>query len=637
MGSHSAIAAAIVACLAWGLIGLRPVAAAASPAWLLPASPLSAPGQSAEAPQVAVDPAGDALAVWSRSNGTNTIVEAASRQAGGAWSSSLALSASAQNAHSPQVAIDAAGEALAVWTRYDGSNTIVEGSSAQIGGAWRGPTQLSAPGQSAEAPQVAVDPAGDVLAVWSRSNGTNTIVEAASRQAGGAWSSSLALSASAQNAHSPQVAIDAAGEALAVWTRYDGSNTIVEGSSAQIGGAWRGPTQLSAPGQSAEAPQVAVDPAGDALAVWSRSNGTNTIVEAASRQAGGAWSSSLALSASAQNAYSPQVAIDAAGEALAVWTRYDGSNTIVEGSSAQIGGAWRGPTQLSAPGQSAEAPQVAVDPAGDALAVWSRSNGTNTIVEAASRQAGGAWAAPVALSSLGRSASALAIGADSWGDALASWQQLDGAHAVIEAAAADAAGPQLRSLVIPTVGTVHQPVSFSVSPFDVWTPIAGTTWNFGDGASVPGTSARHGYARPGVYEASVTSVDAIGNATRQQEAITIFAKASAKRIVSVKGRRATVRLHCPSTGFCRGNVRLIAGVVLRRHSRPIHRRESIGRSSFQIPGKRTSRAVLRLTRAGLRSLHGAGRPGLKAQLTGPGVKHRAVLLIELEGGGTPRP
>ena len=50
--------------------------------------------------------------------------------------------------------------------------------------------------------------------------------------------------------------------------------------------------------------------------------------------------------------------------------------------------AWLAPQDLSAAGQDANDPQVAVDGQGNAIAVWSRSNGTNDIVQAAVRAAG---------------------------------------------------------------------------------------------------------------------------------------------------------------------------------------------------------------------------------------------------------
>src|SRR5947209_7559000 len=90
-------------------------AAAATPAWLPPES-LSAPGQDAASPHVAVDSRGDTAALWTRSNGTHVIVQASVRLAeAGAWGPAQDLSPSGRDASSPEVAIDAAGDAFAVW------------------------------------------------------------------------------------------------------------------------------------------------------------------------------------------------------------------------------------------------------------------------------------------------------------------------------------------------------------------------------------------------------------------------------------------------------------------------------------------------------------------------------------------
>src|SRR5436190_1712993 len=90
------------------------------------------------------------------------------------------------------------------------------------------------------------------------------------------------------------------------------------------------PVDLSAAGRNALAPQVAFDGAGSALAVWERSNGSNSIVQGAFRPAGGAFGAPVDLSAAGQNAFAPQLAFDAAGNALAVWQRSNGSNFIVQ-------------------------------------------------------------------------------------------------------------------------------------------------------------------------------------------------------------------------------------------------------------------------------------------------------------------
>ncbi len=606
---------------------VHPHSALAAPFWLRPID-LSAAGQSAEYPQVAVDPAGDAVAVWARSNGANTIVQSAARPAGGAWGAPLDLSAAGQNARNPQVSVDAVGDAVAVWARYDGSNTIVEVASASPGGAWQPAQALSAAGQSAESPQVAVDPAGDAVAVWARSNGTNTIVQSAARPAGGAWGAPHDLSAAGQNAESPQVAVDQAGDAVAVWARYDGSNTIVEVASASPGGAWQPAQALSAAGQSAESPQVAVDPAGDAVAVWARSNGTNTIVQSAARPAGGAWGAPLDLSAAGQNARNPRRSRSMpAGDAVAVWARYDGSNTIVEVASASPGGAWQPAQALSAAGQSAESPQVAVDPAGDAVAVWARSNGTNTIVQSAARPAGGAWGAPLDLSAAGGNASTPQAAIDPEGNAVATWDRFNGSASIVEASGYDAAGPRLDSVGIPSAGTVHQPLAFSVAAFDVWSPLASIAWSFGDGSSAADSSPSHAYASPGAYPVSVTAADDVGNSTSAVGIVRIYPKARAGRYARLRHGRALLRVFCPSTASCHGKAKLIIGVTVRRGHRIAGKRLQVGKARFVIPPKRTTTVPVPISRKGRRAVRAAGRKGVKAQLTGPGIKHRSVLLL----------
>jgi len=94
------------------------------------------------------------------------------------------------------------------------------------------------------------------------------------------------------------------------------------------------------------------------------------------------------LSAAGQDAYDPQVAFDGQGNAIAVWSRSNGTNFIVQAAVRAAGGSFGAAQDLSAAGQDAHVPEVAVDGQGNAIVVWSRSNGTNYIVQAAVRAAG---------------------------------------------------------------------------------------------------------------------------------------------------------------------------------------------------------------------------------------------------------
>jgi hypothetical protein len=610
------------------IAGVAAPPAGATPGWLSPIN-LSAPGQDAEAPDVAVDAAGDATAIWDRADGAHTIIESASRSAGGAWGQPADLSAAGRNATEPRVAVDAAGDAVAVWARTDGAHTIIQTAWRPAGGAWGPSRDLSAEGQSAKTPDVAIDPAGNAVAVWARYNGTKFIIQSSTRPAGGEWGMPAAdLSAEGQTAEKPRVAVDASGDAVAVWMRLNGSNLIVQTASRPAGGGWGAADDLSAEGRNAEDPQVSVNPGGEAVAVWTRFDGSDDIVQSATRPAG-AWAFSGDLSAVGFSAETPQVALDPAGNAVAVWARANGGlTTIVQGTDRAAGGTWQPPVPLTSTGLvAAEDPQVAVDPAGNATAVWSISDGSPNIVQSAEKPIGAPWQPRTTLSVIGHNSTEPELALDPAGNGVAVWARDNGVNKIAQAIGYDRAGPLLRAVSIPTAGTVHQPLPFSVSPFDVWSALGPIYWSFGDGEAGSGATLRHTFGFPGVYLVSVTAADVLGNSSATTGTVTIYPKPSASRNVRVRGRKALLRLHCPSPVGCEGTLRLVAGITLERRGRKFRKRMEIGAIAFQIPGATTTIVPVPLTPKGRQLVREAPPSGVKAQLTGPGVKHRLVALF----------
>lgn len=237
------------------------------------------------------------------------------------------------------VALSADGtKATAMW-EYNGSgNKIVQAASATVIGntaTWSSPTDLSAVGYNGYYyPQVALSTDGTkATAVWQRSNGTNLIIQAVSATISGntaTWSNTTDLSAILHDAGGPQVALSADGtKAIAAWARSNGTNTIVQAASATVSGTvatWGSTTDLSATLQDAGGPQIALSLDGTkAIAMWARSNGTNKIVQAASATISGTaatWSRTSDLSATGQDAGGGQIALSADGTmATAVWER----------------------------------------------------------------------------------------------------------------------------------------------------------------------------------------------------------------------------------------------------------------------------------------------------------------------------
>jgi hypothetical protein len=398
--------------------------------WSTPVN-LSVSGRDAVDPQVDVDDSGNAVAVWRRSDGSNTIIQSSRLAAGGvSWSTPVNLSVAGRDADLQQVSVDGSGNAIAVWQRDDGFNTIIQSSRSADGGvSWSTPENLSLPGQYAYNPHVAVDGSGNAVAIWQRYDGDHYVIQSSgSSDSGVSWSTPETLSASDQTADNPRVAINDSGIAVAVWWRAaELGNQIVQSSrSTDVGITWSTPEDLSASDQHAIEPQVSLNGSGKAVVVWRRSNGSNNIVQSSGSSDGGvSWSTPEDLSASGQDADHPQVAVDGSGNAVAVWHRDSPNLYVVQSSRSTDGGvSWSTPVNLAVSGRDALYPQLAVYGSGNAVAVWQRFDGRNYIVQSSGSSDGGvSWSTPVNLSASGQFAENPQVAVDGSGNAVAVWHR----------------------------------------------------------------------------------------------------------------------------------------------------------------------------------------------------------------------
>ncbi len=398
--SVQTITALLAAFVAVVLLAAMPSPAAAL-SWSFPATDLSGPETYIESPQVAVAGDGVTTVVWSRwdrYNGGDWIVQARTRPAGSdTFGAAVDLSAPGQNAHSPQVAVAADGATTVVWTRNNGSNSIVQARTRPAGsGTFGGVVDLSATGQDAESLQVAVAGDGATTVVWSRSNGSNVtyIVQVRTRPAGSSTFGGV-VDLGNTSFDSPQVTVGVDGAITVVWTRYGGSNDKrIQARTRPAGSSTFGAVEyLTALGQDAGSPQVAVGVDGATTVVWYRFDGSRNIVQARTRPAGSStFGGAENLSATGQDAGSPQVAVAADGATTVVWYRYGGSNWIVQARTRPAGsGTFGGAENLAAAGDNNNGlyPQVTVGAGGATTVVWGLRNGFSSyIVQARTRPAG---------------------------------------------------------------------------------------------------------------------------------------------------------------------------------------------------------------------------------------------------------
>ncbi|MGH2978537.1 MAG: hypothetical protein ACRDLQ_02730 [Solirubrobacterales bacterium] len=203
--------------------------------------------------------------------------------------SPIDISDAGEDAFEPQVAVDPSGNEHHVWTRFDGANTRIQYRFRDQIGSFSAVQTLSAAGQDASQPAMDVNAAGDVVAVWTRSDGSHLRVEAAVRPAGGPFGGTQIVSVAGQATDQPRVSIDDSGRAVAAWVSYDvgtGGTGRIQAAVRPPSGSFGAAQTISDEGQVTVDPQVESGPAVDtnAVVVWSRSDGSTLRVQSARRR-----------------------------------------------------------------------------------------------------------------------------------------------------------------------------------------------------------------------------------------------------------------------------------------------------------------------------------------------------------------
>lgn len=365
------------------LLGLSffPARLIADWSWWATIVDLSATGQNAETPQIVADKSGNVTAVWTRWNGSNWIVQSA-RFTDDRWGSPVDLSSAGQNAIFPQLAVDSNGNVTALWMRFNGVRNVIQ--SARYSSGWGDATDVSAPNQDAWAPKVVADSSGNVTAVWTV-GGAHYIIQTA-RYSNDTWSTPVDLSVAAHNADGAEVAVDGGGNVTVVWM----SDRLIQ-SARYSSGSWSNPVDLGVASEE-YSHQVVADDSGNVTVVWAgpdRQNYGSTIIQSV-RYSNGAWSDAAYLSDAGRYAGLPQVAVEGSGDVTAVW----GSGVIQ--SARYSNGTWGGITDITT--MSGFLPQVTADSGGNVTAVW---NDFSEVVQSA-RHSNGVWSLPIDLNAVGQ-------------------------------------------------------------------------------------------------------------------------------------------------------------------------------------------------------------------------------------------
>lgn len=347
--------------------------------------------ETAQQPHVAIDDNGNAIAVWMQSNYAQNRSAAdiwASRytaQAG--WGAPVLIESSFAEAGEPRVAMDGAGNAIAVFSQQVGERIGIYASRFEPATGW-GPATAVETDDSVEGvvPQIAMEASGRATVVWQAVIFTGGAVSGyqvrGNRYTPAAgWGSAVPVGIATNNA-TPWVAVDGAGNAVAVWVARDGTWDSIWSARTVAGGGWTVPVLIETDNtNSARTPHVAFDGSGNAVAVWAQSDGLRDNIMANRYVAGVGWGGAVLIETdNAGYAYEPQVVVDGSGNATAVWSQHNAAGFTHNAWANRYspGTGWGTPTVIDNSPEPARRTQIAIDGLGNVMAAWAQNSGART-------------------------------------------------------------------------------------------------------------------------------------------------------------------------------------------------------------------------------------------------------------------
>jgi hypothetical protein len=289
----------------------------------------------------------------------------------------------------PVTIMDAAGRGTAVWVNRDDVSQLqyAQRSATSAADAWSGPQQLAndtdPTASVAGSPRLAVDSNGNVTAAWVWSKNGHSAVYVADKLPGAAaWSDAVSVSDPAEDAQDVQVATNADDTVTVAWTSTGQDKDQIQAVQRTAGSAWTGRPIKPVSADDVEAKEPHLAGGGHKFILgWTQrdaaDNSSADLVESSQQVAGSNdWTQLTPHTTTADgDSIASDVAMDDAGDASIIWME-TASPSRVFASISPNSENWASPRQLSASGQNATAPLLAVNPNGALLAAWSRVDNT---------------------------------------------------------------------------------------------------------------------------------------------------------------------------------------------------------------------------------------------------------------------
>jgi YD repeat-containing protein len=362
--------------------GLQPGAPsnAATVGWqpmiVLENRPESSTGQY---PVAGVNASGDGYALWADGNNVTVRRFDAGTQT---WGAETVIDSAGPYNSPAAVVVDDAGNALAVWQRYNFTTGVTDTLASRFSaasGTW-GPTALIAnggyPGTNYGAKLVRISDAGAAIAFQRYEAGIQNLY--VTRNLGAGWTTAQLVDTSDQPLDSQGIALDDAGNITLMWLQSDGVQSQVttrrwlasSGSLSQVTTVTSAVTSNETPAE----PQLVGDAHGNLFAVW---RSQNHLVASVFDATTNTWGASQSI---AGYSIAHQLATDAAGNAVIASVLATGvTQTLAISRYDRVTGTWSLPETAAGAGNlqawSSSAYKLLVE--GDNIAVsWDEHDPT---------------------------------------------------------------------------------------------------------------------------------------------------------------------------------------------------------------------------------------------------------------------
>jgi len=416
----------------------------------------------AENARVAMSADGVAMAVWQQTSGAglNSIWSSRYVKATG-WTTPVLVSDSALDASAVQLAMDDAGNAIAVWQQVNGLQTDIVAARFDVATlSWSVAEVVDSDDVNAALnPQLAMSSSGNALVIWQQ--GLNIV--ASNYIAGTGWATAKTVSTEVTAEPSKlTLALNDSGNAFAAWrvavvtaaTATTAEQTTYELRLAQRNNnVWAASETVATGLDDWSEPAITMNNDGAAIMAWSAFNGTRHVIMSRQYTLANGWSSAAVIDTSAFNtlsseAKSAQVAMDATGNAFVTWAQSSSPYSIYA-NRFDVNTGFAGTVLLEQRQRGdAASPRLIIDNRGNAVVTWQQYDGVQQNILAAEYSvADASWAKERVIETRNSGdATSPAIAVSDNGNAVVVWQQRINDNAVIAANHFEAANQGLDNI-----------------------------------------------------------------------------------------------------------------------------------------------------------------------------------------------